>query len=51
MFEELPMDSSIGKFADRLKETFEAGDWKAVGITAWSIPVGEYRKSCYDIIA
>lgn len=31
MFEELPIDSSIGKFADRLKEAFEAGDWKALG--------------------
>lgn len=31
MFEELPIDSSIGKFADRLKEAFEAGDWKELG--------------------
>lgn len=31
MFEELPIDNSISKFADKLKEAFEAGDWKELG--------------------
>lgn len=26
--EELPIDNSISEFADKLKEAFEAGDWK-----------------------
>lgn len=31
MFEELPIDNSISEFADKLKEAFEAGDWKELG--------------------
>jgi phage-related protein len=31
MFEELPIDNSISKFVDKLKEAFEAGDWKELG--------------------
>ena len=31
MFEELPIDSKIGDFVDRLKEAFKKGDWKGVG--------------------
>ena len=31
MFEELPIDSAIGDFTDRLKEAFENGDWKTLG--------------------
>ena len=32
MFEELPIeDSEIGKFAERLKEAFEEGDWESLG--------------------
>ena len=31
MFEEVPIDSSIGDFAQRLKDAFEAGDWEGLG--------------------
>lgn len=31
MFEKLPIDDSISEFADKLKEAFEAGDWKELG--------------------
>jgi len=31
MFEELPIDSSIGDFAERLKEAFENSDWESLG--------------------
>ena len=31
MFEELPIDKNISKFADRLKEVFENADWKTLG--------------------
>lgn len=31
MFEELPIDNSISQFADKLKQAFEAGDWKELG--------------------
>lgn len=31
MFEELPIDNNISKFADRLKEAFENSDWKTLG--------------------
>ena len=31
MFEELPIDSSIGDFAERLKEAFENADWESLG--------------------
>lgn len=31
MFEELPIDNSISEFAEKLKEAFEAGDWKELG--------------------
>ena len=31
MFEELPIDNTIGDFADRLREAFENGDWEALG--------------------
>lgn len=31
MFEEVPIDSEVGNFADRLKEAFNAGDWKGLG--------------------
>lgn len=31
MFEQVPIDSSIGDFAQRLKDAFEAGDWEGLG--------------------
>ena len=31
MFQELPIDSSISDFVDKLKAAFEAGDWKELG--------------------
>ena len=31
LFEELPIDSSIADFVDKLKAAFEAGDWKQLG--------------------
>ena len=31
MFEELPIDSSVSDFADRLKEAFDNADWKSLG--------------------
>lgn len=31
MFEKLPIDNSISEFADKLKQAFEAGDWKELG--------------------
>ena len=31
MFEEIPIDSKISDFADRLKEAFDNADWEAVG--------------------
>jgi hypothetical protein len=31
MFEELPIDSSLGDFADRLRQAFEDGDWESLG--------------------
>lgn len=31
MFTELPIDSSISDFVDRLKDAFKKGDWKGVG--------------------
>jgi len=31
MFEELPIDSNVSDFADRLKEAFDNADWKTLG--------------------
>ena len=31
MFEEIPIDSKISDFADRLREAFDAADWEIVG--------------------
>lgn len=31
MFEEVPIDSTIGDFADKLKEAFMNGDWESLG--------------------
>ena len=31
MFEELPIDSAISEFADKLKQAFEAGNWQELG--------------------
>ena len=31
MFEEIPIDSKISDFADRLREAFDAADWETVG--------------------
>lgn len=31
MFEEVPIDSAVGDFADRLKEAFNKADWKGLG--------------------
>lgn len=31
MFEEVPIDSEVGNFADRIKEAINAGDWKGLG--------------------
>ena len=31
MFEELPIDSNVTDFADRLKEAFDNADWKSLG--------------------
>lgn len=31
MFEELPIDSGVSDFVDRLKQAFEAADWKELG--------------------
>ena len=31
MFEEVPIDSAVGDFADRLKEAFNKSDWKGLG--------------------
>lgn len=33
MFEELPIENTIGSFADRLKELIKAGDWEGLGST------------------
>ena len=33
MFQELPIESSIGSFADRLKDLIKKGDWEGVGST------------------
>lgn len=32
MFEERPIEGGIAAFADRLREAFEAGDWRALGV-------------------
>lgn len=33
MFEELPIENTIGNFADRLKELIKKGDWEGLGST------------------